>query len=100
MEAKDAAEAVRNLQLAADQGEAVPQHELGLAYAEGLGGLTQDDVAACMWYTLACDREPELISSEEASGIRKKLEQRMTPAQVTEAQRLAREWEAAHPREP
>jgi len=98
--AQDDPEAVRWLQLAADQGEAVPQHDLGEMYADGRGGLPQDDVTACMWYTLACAREPELISSEEASGVRKNLEQRMTHAQVTEAQRLATEFEAAHPREP
>ena len=95
--AQDDPEAVRWLQLAADQGEAVPQHDLGEMYADGRGGLPQDDVTACMWYTLACAREPELISSEEASGVRKNLEQRMTHAQVTEAQRLAREWEAEWP---
>ena len=28
------------------------------------------------------------------------LETEMTPAQIAEAQRLAREWDAAHPPEP
>ena len=28
------------------------------------------------------------------------LETEMTPEQIAEAQRLAREWDAAHPREP
>ena len=32
--------------------------------------------------------------------FRDALAARMTPDQLTEAQRLARDWDAAHPREP
>ena len=33
----------------------------------------QDDAKAYMWYTLACDREPELIDNKQASGLRESL---------------------------
>ena len=49
-----------------------------------------------MWYTLACDREPELIDNVEASGLRESLKERMSSEQIAEAQRLAREWDEAH----
>ena len=38
-------------------------------------------------------RENAVKDSDLAAG-------RMTPAQLAEAQRLAREWDAAHPRDP
>ena len=96
--AQDDVEAVRWYRLAADQGDANGQYGLGKTYADGRGGLAQDDVTAYMWYTLACDREPELIDNEEVSGLRESLQERMSSEQIAEAQRLAREWDAAHPR--
>ena len=49
---QDDAEAARWLRLAADQGHAEAQYNLGGMYAEGLG-VPQDRVAAYMWLSLA-----------------------------------------------
>jgi len=52
-----------------------------------------------MWFNLAASRatgsyrEIGVIRRDEAAA-------RMTPEQIVEAQRLARDWDAAHPREP
>ena len=43
--AQDAAEAVRWFRLAAEQGDALAQFDLGVMYATG-GGVPQDDAAA------------------------------------------------------
>jgi uncharacterized protein len=73
-------------QKAAEQGGATGQLYLGVMYMGG-DGVPKDYVAAYMWLNLAA-----------ASGIpkaaegREKLEATMTPAQIAEAQKLAREW--------
>ncbi len=62
-------------------------------------GVAQDYVQAHMWANLAASR----LSGEEREGaveVRDTASEEMTSAQITEAQRLAREWDAAHPREP
>ncbi len=82
----DYAVAVRWLRKAADQGDAWAQVKLGLVYEEG-EGVTQDYVQAHMWYNLSAAKGNYI--AREAHDILAKL---MTPAQITEAQRLAREW--------
>jgi len=62
------------------------QFNLGLLYAEGQG-VPQDDVLAHMWMNLAAAK-----GVQEAVKGRDLLEKLMTPAQLAEAQRLAREW--------
>jgi len=52
-------------------------------------GVPLDYVLAYMWATLAAAQ-----GLESASEMRDILEKRMTPAQLAEAQRLAREWKA------
>ena len=94
---QDDAEAVRWFRLAAEQGEANAQHNLGGMYGEGRG-VVQDYVQAHMWRNVAASRQ----TGEErklTAGARDTLARLMTPAQLAEAQRLAREWDAAHPRE-
>ena len=85
-------EAVRWWRLAADQGDAGAQSNLGFMYANGRG-VQRDIVQALMWTNLAA-----LRGSSRAVTNREIYESSMTPAQVAEAQRLAREWNAAHPR--
>nr|ADI23834.1 FOG: TPR repeat, SEL1 subfamily [uncultured gamma proteobacterium HF4000_48E10] len=95
---QDDVEAVRWYRLAAEQGFAAAQNNLALMYAEGRG-VVQDYVQAHMWWTLAVSR----LTGEErkmSADDRDALARLMTPAQIAEAQRLAREWDAAHPREP
>ena len=98
---QDAAEAVRWFRLAADQGNTNAQSNLGHVYANG-DGVPQDDVRAHMWFNLSASgapREPRVLR-DTAVRNRDVVAGRMTPDQLADAQRLAREWDAAHPREP
>ncbi len=81
---QDDKEAVRWYRLAAAQGHARGQYNLGLMYAEGQG-VPQDDVQAHMWLNLAAAQ-----GHEDARTVRDGLAEKMTPAQLDEAQRLAR----------
>ena len=83
---EDDTEAVRWYRLAAAQGYAPAQFNLGVKYDLGRG-VPQDDVQAHMWFYLAAAQ-----GIEQARKERDTLAERMTPAQVAEAQRLAREW--------
>ena len=92
---QDDAEAMRWYRLAADQGEADAQYNLGVSYGTG-EGVPQDYVQAHMWFNLAAsrmtgeDRESVVENRDRVAGL-------MNPTQIAEAQRLAREWDAAHP---
>lgn len=55
-------------------------------------GVPQDYVLAHMWWNLAAAQ-----GVEDARGLRDNVAGMMTPSQIEEAQRLAREWSAAHP---
>lgn len=79
----------------ADRGGAIAQHSLGVMYARG-EGVTQDYVQAYKWLDLAASRiPPDQAANRELAVSRRDLAAAlMTPAQVTEAQRLAREWVA------
>ena len=95
---QDDVEAVRWLRLAAAQGHARAQNNLGVMYADGRG-VPQDDVQAHLWFNLAASR---LTGEQREIAVRGRdaAAGRMTPEDRSEAQRLAREWDAAHPREP
>jgi TPR repeat protein len=95
---QDYAEAVRWYRLAADQGHASAQNNLGVMYATGEGVL-QDYVQAHMWYNLAASRPTHVLRDLAVEG-RDRVAGELTPAALNEAQRLAREWDEAHPREP
>jgi len=84
--AQDYVKAVGWYRKAANQGDRGAQSNLGLMYEEGWG-VTQDFVQAHMWYNLAAAR-----GSKDARKFRYDLAEKMTPAQIAEAQRLAREW--------
>ncbi len=89
---QDDAEALRWYRLAAEQGFADAQYNLGLAYNDGRG-VPQDYVLAHMWFNIAAANG--LTGAGDERDI---LGRSMTPQQIAEAQRLAREWIAAHPR--
>ncbi len=55
-------------------------------YSKGWG-VPQDYVQAHMWYNLAAERGLKL-----GREYRDSLAKQMTPEQIAEAQRLAREW--------
>ena len=65
---------------------AAAKHALGGLYAQGLG-VRRDDVKAFMWFQLAADQ-----GESDAAYNRDWLAERMTSAQIAEAQRLVREW--------
>ncbi len=88
---QDYAEAVKWYRRAAEQGQASAQLNLGAIYHEGQG-VPQDYVQAHMWYTLAALRSPSGLIRGAAVRHRDIIAERMTPAQIAEAQRLAREW--------
>jgi TPR repeat protein len=79
-------EAVNWYRKAAEQGFAMAQYDLGYAYEKGVGVL-REVVNAHMWLNLAAAG-----GQRDAADERDELEKRMTPAQIAEAEKLAREW--------
>ena len=77
--------AVKWYTLAAEQGDVDAQSNLGLMYANGRGVL-QDYVYAHMWSNIAAS-SGNIAAFENRDIVAKK----MTPSQIEEAQRLARE---------
>jgi TPR repeat protein len=84
---QDYAEAAKWYRKAAEQGAADAQYTLGGMYEWG-DGVPKDDVIAYMWFNLAAAQG----TMKEAAAERDTLGARMTPDQIAEAQRLAREW--------
>jgi len=82
----DYATALKEWRALAAQGHAEAQYNLGVMYYRGYG-VTKDNVQAYMWLNLAAMR-----GLETARTLRDRLAEKMTPAQLAEAQRLAREW--------
>lgn len=90
------AEAAKWYRKGADQGNAPAQGGLGVLYADGRG-VPKDYVLAYMWLTLSVaqsdDQMPDLQGvNSKLARLRDSLARRMTPEQIAEAQRLAREW--------
>lgn len=116
--------AVRWWRLAAEQGDASAQYNVGISYAHGTG-VPQDDAEAVRWFRLSAEQgfahgQRDLAvmylngrgvpqddvtghmwlnlagatGLEEARAMRDRLADRMTPEQRAEAQRRAREWNA------
>lgn len=77
---------------AAEQGNVAALNNLGVLYKYGYG-VPSDYVQAHMWYNLAA-----IQGAEKAADNRDSVGRRMTPAQIAEAQRLAREWMDQHGR--
>jgi len=90
---QDYSEAVKWYQQAAEQGHADAQYNLGAMYGTGQG-VPQDNVLAYMWLNLAASRFP--ASEGEKRGMvilnGEIIASKMTPEQIAEAERLAREW--------
>ena len=83
---RDYATALRLIRPLAEQGDASAQYNLGVFYDNGLG-VPQDYVSAYMWLNLSAAQ-----GREGAATFRDLVARRMTPAQIAEAQKLAREW--------
>jgi TPR repeat protein len=87
---QDFTEAASWFRKAADQDNPEAQFNLGFLYLRGLG-LPQDYVQAHMWFNLAAERFPR------AAAVRDFVARKMAPAQIEEAQKLAREWRPTFP---
>jgi len=74
------------IRLAADQGLHDAQHFLGLKYENGKG-VSQNFIQAHKLYILAGVNGLEIADTD-----RDAIKKQMTPAQIAEAQQLAREW--------
>ena len=69
--------------LAAEQGDADAQYILGFMYHEGKG-VIQDNVYAHIWWNIAASQ-----GVKNATKKRDILAKKMTPADISKAQRLA-----------
>ena len=90
--AQDYKEAARLYGLAAAQGNAFAQSNLGVMYGNGTG-VAQDYVRAHMWFNLGA------ISGDKdnkAPANRDIVAAKMTPAQIAEAQAMARKCQASN----
>ncbi len=84
---KDYEEAVKWFRKAAEQGHAGAQYHLGICYYKGKG-VARDFVEAYAWSNLGSN-------TEETSGRqRDELERKMSPQQVTAAQKRTKELRA------
>lgn len=88
---QDYKEAVKWYRRAAEQGDATAQNNLGKMYYDGKG-VPPNYLQAHMWFNLA-----GAAGNDEAVKRRNMVAKKMTPAQIAEAQRLAREWMQKHP---
>ena len=88
---QDYAQAVKWYRKAAEQGYAKAQNNLGVMYRIGQG-VPQDYAQAHMWFTLAASTSPPGENRDKAVKNRDIVAKRMTPADVSKAQKLAREW--------
>lgn len=89
---QDYAAAVVWLRQAADQQWAAGQLGLGFMYANGVG-VPQDYVLAHMWFNLVATAiGPSAEQQSDAIKRRDDVAAKMTPDQIAEAQKMAREW--------
>ena len=90
---------------AADRGNTSAQMKLAYVYGEGRGGAPRDYTEAYKWYDIAAaivgakiDELPVTAShngekdNSDQLWYRDQVAKHMTPEQIAEAQRLAREW--------
>jgi TPR repeat protein len=87
---KNYAEAASWYRKSAVQGNAYAQASLGILYHSGKG-LPRDDVQSEMWLIIAADHVlPD--DRDTIVEMRESVARHLTPEQVAEARRLAREW--------
>jgi uncharacterized protein len=84
---QDSSEAAKWFRFAADQGHTGAQYYLGGMYASGTG-VPRDYVQAYMWFDLSSAGEQVYFAEASRTAVADK----MTPAQILEAQRLVRAW--------
>ncbi len=67
------------------------QGSLGIMYGTGRG-VPRNYVQAYKWLSLQASKLPSGGARDRVVDYRERLATHMTPAQIAEAQRLAREW--------
>jgi uncharacterized protein len=90
---QDNAEAANWFRRAADLGDAPAQYNLALFYVKGLAG-EADNISAHMWFNLAAAHFPASDIDGRGAAIRNRdlVAKKMTPGEIAEAQKRAREW--------
>ena len=88
---RDHSEAAKWFRKAAEHGGIFAQTSLGYLYERG-EGVPQDYALASMWLNLATAQGQPVAKTEMD-----RLAAKMTPNQIAEAQRLAREWKPTTP---
>ena len=81
---------INKFQRAAENGQPTAQYQLGLLYSTGRG-VPMDYITAHKWLNLAAR-----TGDEEARRLRAELAHDMSPQEIAEAQRQAREWLQTH----
>jgi TPR repeat protein len=87
---QDYAEAAKWTRKAAEQGYTPAQVVLGVLYWNGQG-VQRDVILAYMWLSLAAVNEPDAVWERDLAASQ------MTPDEIAEAQRLARDWKPMAP---
>jgi TPR repeat protein len=87
----DNTEAAKWYRKAAEVGDETAQALLGGLYSDGRG-VPQDYVQAHMWLNLATSHASFVAIRDAEAKARDELAAKMTPDQIAQAQRLAREW--------
>lgn len=88
---QDNAQAMQWYQKAAEQGLPQAQVNLGIMYEQGQG-VKPDYVRAYFWYALA-----ESQGDGQAPQAKKDIAEKMTPAQIEDAERQVKDYKVAHP---
>ena len=96
---QDKSEAAKLYRMAAEQGWPEAMLNLGTMYVEGTG-VTKDYVQAYMWFDLGRFNTQHYSNSSPVKRLVRQALDRITPQmtkdQIEQAQRLTREWDAAH----
>lgn len=92
--ARDDREAVKWYGRAAEQGDADAQAGLATMYSAARG-TSQNYVQAHKWFSVAAARYPASERAKRAQALRSSelLAEKMSPSQIEEAKKLAREWQ-------
>lgn len=83
---KNNAEAFKWLRKSSEQGYANAQYSLGVMYIQGLG-VPKDFIQAYMWLSLAGAQ-----GNQDALNAIRAIQEKMTPAQISEAKKRADKW--------
>ena len=88
--AKDDTAATKWFRKAAERGTEGRQSQLGLTYFSGWG-VAEDIIVAYKWFRIG-----EETGEKKAAEYRRRAAAEMSPAQIVEAETLARAWLARH----